>query len=296
LINVVGVLLFLPFLSPFTALVSRTSTLLPRQIANAHTIFNVVVSVVLFPFVRYIARAAEWLVPMGKEEEAKITAYIDERQHRLPPVALTEAFRELSRIAEVTAQMVERSRLALIEENMDAARWVLDREAEFIDPMCEILEDFVNVLMQENLSVRQQRRCFQLKSLITDIERVGDLTENLAQAAQKRVAHQVLFSPQATEEMERLCLHTHRTYTLALRALQSSDRALALRACQLEDEFDKLYLAARQGHIDRLSAGICQAEADVLFVESLRNLERISDHADNLGISVMRSQAARDSS
>jgi phosphate:Na+ symporter len=54
----------------------------------------------------------------------------------------------------------------------------------------------------------------------------------------------------------------------------------------MESEFDGLYLGARQAHIERLEAGICQPEADVLFVESLRNLERICDHADNVGVSV----------
>jgi len=140
--------------------------------------------------------------------------------------------------------------------------------------------------------VPQQRRCFQLKTLITDIERIGDLTENLAQAAQKRVTHNVGFSPQALAELAQLCTHAYRTYACALQALQKGDRALARRACSLEDEFDRLYLEARQGHIDRLNAGICQPEADVLFVESVRNLERISDHADNVGISVMRAQTA----
>jgi phosphate:Na+ symporter len=288
-INVIGVLLFLPFISPFTTLVSRTSSILPRQIANAHTIFNVVVSVVLFPFVRHVARAAELLVPKSAEEEKpKLTAYIDERLYRLPPVALTEALRELNRMGEVTAQMIECGRLALVEGDMDAAEWVLEQEDGFVDPLCVVLEGFVNTLMQGNLSVSQQRRCFQLKNLTTDIERVGDLTENLAQAAQKKVHRNVRFSPQATEELNRLCQHTHRTYVYALQALRDSDQPLARWACRLEDEFDKLYLEARQGHIDRLNAGICQPEADVLFIESLRNLERISDHADNLGISVMR--------
>ena len=289
LINVVGVLLFVPFISPFTALVTRTSAALPRQIANAHTIFNVVVSVVLFPFVRLITRVVEWMVPKRVEEDApKLTAFIDERQYRMPPVALQEAFKELNRLGEVTAQMVDRSRSALIDNDMDAADWVLEQEGEFVDPVCEILEDFVNTLMQGNLSVPQQKRCFQLKSLITDIERIGDLTENLAQAAQKRVTRSIGFSPHALDELAQLCQHAHRTYTFALQALQSNDHNLARRACRLEDEFDRLYLEARQGHIDRLSAGICQPEADVLFVESARNLERISDHADNVGISVMR--------
>jgi len=289
LINAVGVLLFLPIISPFTTFVSHTSSALPRQIANAHTIFNVTVSAVLFPFVKLIARAAEWLVPKSAEEEKpKLTAYIDEREYRLPPVALTEALRELNRLGERTAEMVKRSRLALVNEDMDAAQWVLEQEGEFVDPVCVILENFVNTLMQGNLSVSQQERCFQLKNLITDIERVGDLTENLAQAAQKKVAHNVMFSPQATEELDRLFQHTHRTYVCALQSVQADDEALARRACRLEDELDGLYLEARQGHIDRLDAGICRPKADVIFVETLRNLERIGDHADNLGISVMR--------
>jgi phosphate:Na+ symporter len=289
LINVVGVLLFLPIVSPFTTLVSRTSSSLPRQIANAHTIFNVAVSAVLFPFVRYIARAAELLVPKRPEEQRpRLTAYIDERQYRIPPVALTEAVRELTRIGERTAEMIDRSRRALVDCDMDAAQWVLEQEGQFVDPVCVVLEDFVNVLMQGSLSVAQQRRCFQLKSLITDIERVGDLSEDLAQAAQRRVAHSVRFSPQAMEELDRLCRHTHDTYVNALQAFKEGDPVRARRACSLEDELDALYLEARQGHIDRLSAGICQPEADVIFVEVLRNLERIGDHADNLGISVMR--------
>ena len=53
----------------------------------------------------------------------------------------------------------------------------------------------------------------------------------------------------------------------------------------------RLYWQTRQSHIRRLEEGVCQPEADVIFTETLRNLERISDHADNLGVSVARSFA-----
>jgi phosphate:Na+ symporter len=288
LINIIGVLLFIPIMTPFATLVSRTSQHLPRQIANAHSIFNVAVSLFLFPFVKHIARMAKLIVPEHAEASPRLTAYIDERQFRLPHVALTEAFRELHRTGERTAHMIERGRLALIDGDVDAALWVLEQEGGFVDPICVEIERFVNALMQGSLSIEQQEHCFQLKSLITDIERVGDLTEDLAQAAQKKLEHNVLFSPEAMAELDHLCRHALRTYTLALQALQARDQALAQEACLLEDEFDRLYLQARQGHIDRLRAGICQPEADVIFIESLRNLERISDHADNVGISVMR--------
>jgi phosphate:Na+ symporter len=288
IINVAGVLIFLPFLSPFISLVSRTSSDLPRQIANAHTIFNVAVSVILFPFVAYIARAARWLAPEKHEKETKVTAYIDYMQYKIPSVALTEAHKELIRMGEITSQMIEHSRKALIEDDMDAAQWVLEQEDEFVDPVTDALETFVNGLMRENLSASQHKHCFQLKNLITDVERVGDLTEDLAEAAQKKADNKTEFSQAAMQDLDRLCRHAFDTYSLALRALQTTDRALAQRACRMEDQFDRLYIEARQGHVMRLEANICQPEADIIFTETLRNLERISDHADNLGISTMR--------
>jgi phosphate:Na+ symporter len=289
LINVIGVAFFVPFLVPFTALVRWTSPSLPRQIANAHTIFNVIVSVVLLPFVRPIAKLATWLVPGGKQApESNLTAYIDDRQLRIPQVALKEALRELHRLGEVTAQMVEQSRRALLDQDLEAAGWVLRQEDAFVDPVCTVLERFVNTLLRSNLSASQQRRCFQIKNLIADVERVGDLTENLAQAAQQRIEDEVRFSPEAMADLDQLCRHAHHTYTRALEALLAGDQEMGRAVCRMEAEFDGLYLEARQKHVRRQEAGICRPEADLIFVESLRNLERISDHADNLGVSVSR--------
>jgi len=123
LINVFGVLLFLPFISPYVDLVRHTSPDLPRQIANAHTIFNVAVSAILFPFVRQIARLSRGLVRKRPgEEKPRVTTYIDEMQYSVPAVALTEAARELTRIGEVTAQMLDQSRQALVEKDTAVAQ------------------------------------------------------------------------------------------------------------------------------------------------------------------------------
>ena len=85
IINIVGVIIFLPFISPFANLIQGTSPLLPRQIANAHTVFNVSVSVILFPFVNHIAGFVKKLVPVEPgEAKKKVTAYIDEKQYSVP--------------------------------------------------------------------------------------------------------------------------------------------------------------------------------------------------------------------
>ncbi len=288
-INVVGVLLFLPFILPFGDLISRTSADLPRQIANAHTVFNLTVSAIMFPFVKQIAWVAEKLVPPeNKPVQERLTLYIDNMQQSVPAVALREAARELTRLGEVAAHMFEVSCQALLTKNPEMANHVLEQEDKLVDPLYKTLVDFVNNLIQQDLSIAQQKRCFQLKNLLIDIERVGDMSEDIAQYAMERINNNVSFSQPAMEEFEQLWKHTFHTFSSAVKAFEDNDKLLASRVCEMESEFDKLYWQTRQRHIERLEAGICNPEANVIFTETLRVLERISDHADNLGVSVMR--------
>jgi phosphate:Na+ symporter len=292
-INVFGVLLFLPFIPQYANLISHTSVDLARQIANAHTIFNVVVSIVLFPFVKQIAWIAKKLSPVKKEnEEPRLTAYIDEMQFSVPAVALTEAAREVTRLGEATVQMVDDSCRALVEQDRAAAERVLVQEDKFVDPVFKLLVDFVDRLIQGDLNEKQSKRCFQMKNLLMDIERVADLSEDIAQYALERLNNEVPFSPQAISELEQAWKQAKDIYSLSVIAFGSSDQGLAKEVCRRESEFDKLYWHIRQSHIERLEAGMCHPEADVIFTETMRALERISDHADNLGVSVARSAAS----
>lgn len=291
LINAFGVLLFLPFISPYANLVKLTSSDLARQIANAHTFFNVIVSLLLFPFVKQIAWVARSLAPARpQDEKKKLTAYIDEMQFSVPPVALNEASRELVRLGEVTVCMIEQSCQALINQDETLARKVMEQEDGFVDPVFKITTDFVNkLLLQQDLTPAQKKRCFQLKNLLMDIERIGDMAEDLAQMAIMRKQDNVTFSSAAMEELGKLGKQAQHTYVVSLKAFEIGDKVMAKKACDLESDFDRVYWQVRHQHIERLENGTCNSEANVMFTEVLRILERVSDHADNLGVSVMRS-------
>ncbi len=289
IINITGVAVFIPFIAPFANLVQHTSNLLPRQIANAHTIFNVIVSLLLFPFVKQIADLVQKLAPVRPEKAKKrVTVFIDENQYAFPSVAITEAGRELVRLGEVTSEMVELSCQAFMEKNMDEAERVLNMEDGVIDPVTDELEHFLNTLMRSDLSFAQQKRTFQIKTLLIDIERVGDMAEDIAQFAQDRILTDIPFSVEAKMEFEKSWQHVHETYQRSIQAFREKDRQLAEKVCEAESQFDQMYWASRQRHIQRLEAGTCAPKADVVFTETLRLLERISDHADNIGVSVMR--------
>jgi phosphate:Na+ symporter len=291
-INIFGVLLFLPFIHQFAELIGRTSHDLARQIANAHTIFNVTVSIVLFPFVRQIAWFVKKLAPERPGlEKPKLTSFIDEMQFNVPAVALTEAARDLTKLGEAAARMVENSCQALIEKNKALAEGVIVQEDKFVDPVFKLLVDFVNRLIQEDLIRKHSQRCFQIKNLLMDIERVADLSEDIAQYALERIKDDVPFTPQALQDLLQASKQTQDIFSLSIIAFSANDRELAGEVCRKESEFDRLYWQIRQSHIERLETGTCHPRADVIFTETMRALERISDHADNIGVSIVRSSA-----
>jgi len=289
LINVIGVLIFLPFITPYASLLEHTASSLPRQIANAHTYFNVAVSALIFPFVTPLRKLAERIVPEKIDtNKTVVTQFIDDRLRHVPSIAIREAARELERMGSTAFHMLGLSRQALLDQDMEAAKEVLRLERELADPLCDALERFVDDVIAGELDSNERKQCFQIKNVNVDLERVADHAENMAEAAQDRVEHSVPFSPEAVQDLCRTFDHAQKTLSVALEALRAGDRELALQTCRLEEGMDHVALSARQAHMERMRDGGCHPEAGVIFVETLRNLERIGDHADNLALTILR--------
>lgn len=290
LINAFGVAVFLPFVSPFAALVARTSSSLARQIANAHTIFNVTVSALLLPFVGVVARVSEWLVPKTAEEQLpRLAQYVDETLLRFPSIALAQAARELGRLAEITVEMLALIRLAVVGNDTDAAQRVQQLNTELIGPLSGTVEAFLNELLQRDISEEQRTRSLRLKSMTTDVLRVGGLVKDMAGAALGEAAPSDTLDVHEVEELDRLLRRTHRTYALAIEAVRGGDADLARLALDEGDEMGRRYWKTRKKLAKRLESGKIDAHAAALFTALLRYLERISDQAGHLSVQVMRS-------
>jgi len=289
IINIAGVLLFLPFITPYASLLKHTSMYLPRQIANAHTVFNIAVSAVLFPFITPIRKLTEVLIPEHAQARTlKVTRFIDDATRGVPSMAIMGAHRELERMGTTALQMLELSQNALVNQDDDDAQQVLRLERELVDPLCDAIEQFVDGVISDDLDSSERKLCFQIKNVNVDLERVADHCENMAEAAQDRIYHKVPFSDEAVRDLDRVFEHAQKTLATALKAFSLDEHELGLQACRLEDEMDHITLSTRQNHMNRMEKGYCHPEAGVLFIETLRNLERIGDHADNVALTVLR--------
>jgi phosphate:Na+ symporter len=197
--------------------------------------------------------------------------------------------KEVVRVGNLTRDVLDWSRHALRQGDEANIQRVLHCEAEQVDPLCRAIEQCINRLTRGSLNEQERKRCDQLKHVIIDVERVADMVENLAQAGQERNREVVGFSPQADAELLQLHTLVTQTWSLAVKAVEADDEAMARAVREGAEQIDVMETQLRDSHGQRMEEGICTPKADILFVETLRNLERIGDHADNLSISVLRS-------
>ena len=287
-INISGVLIFLPFILPFTNLVATTSANLARQIANAHTIFNIIVSLLMLPFVKPLARFIEKIIPDKEDEKSKKvrTRFIDPRLINMPMMAVKLAKEEVLRMGWITYEMVEKAELGMLAKDEEAIKWVFKHEKN-IDEICHSLESFLENIPGDKLNPDDQDKLEDMKHMITDIERVGDHANNLAEFARQFDNKKVEISKDGQKEIKTMFRKVLQNYKITLKALKSNDEKMVTRILTLEEEIDVLEKDYKRNHIDRLKKKVCHPEADTIFVESLRNLERISDHSYNIALTLI---------
>ena len=285
-INVVGVAIFLPFLGSFSSLIKTTSVDLPHQIANAHTIFNVIVSLLFIPFVGLLVKFCERLIP-DKEGEVIGKHFFDEEMLHIPQAALMEAEREVLNTAEKTIQMIALSKNALLTGNTDDAKTV-DRLENEVDESCRDTEEFIDKIREEELKKDQAIWRMKLLAILTDIERVGDLASNIAEfVVQKLENGGIQFSSEGEKALVEMFDLVIETYSTSIKSLKTRNKDMAKVAEKMEDDVDVLERRLKADHVVRVKAGTCHPQADQVFIETLRNLERISDHADNIAYDVI---------
>ncbi|MHA2286319.1 MAG: Na/Pi cotransporter family protein, partial [Candidatus Thorarchaeota archaeon] len=274
IINVIGVGIFLPFLGPFAQLVTATTADIPRQIANAHTIFNVLVSLLFIPLVGLLVRFCERIIP-DKEGEVIGRHFFDEQMLNIPQAAMLEAEREIIRTAEIT-----------LEKDVELANKVIYLEDE-VDENCRTTERFIDKIREEELAEDDVLWRYKLLRIITDVERVGDLSQNIAEFTIEWMVNDISFSSSAKRDLQEMFDLVEKTYSLAIDALTTKHVDTAKQSIELEDEVDQLERRLKLAHTERMKDGVCMPEADTVYTETLRNLERISDHADNIALDVM---------
>ncbi|MDP2945769.1 MAG: Na/Pi cotransporter family protein [Atribacterota bacterium] len=286
LFNIGGVVLFFFFIDKFAYLVSFTSSSIPRQIANAHTLFNVINAAILLPFLSLFIKLIVKLLPGEEIVIKKGPIYLNKDMLNTPSLALSQATKELVRMGEMVESMLNDVMMSFIQNELSILKSVYLKE-EVVNTLEKEITKYLVLIAQQSLSVNQSKRLTDLMNIVNDIERVGDHAENLAELAEEKINEKLPFSEKALDELKYMFSKVQFSLNKSISALKNRDIELAREVALKEDEIDKIEKELRANHINRLNQGICYPESGVIFLDVISNLERVGDHANNISLMVI---------
>ena len=285
--NILGTLIFIPFLKPLGHIVQEMSPGdVQRQIANAHTIFNVTATIILVPLSKYMIMIVNKLIKGEDEVELRGPKYLDERLLETPVIAAGQVQKETLRMANKAKENLELSMKAFRENNESLVKKVYDNE-KLINILEEEITAYLVKLSKCDLSAKESNLVASTFHIVTDIERIGDHVENIADLTLEKVGRKLKYSEDALNEIDYIYDQTIKALDITIDSYANENIEEAGTIYEIERKIDASQKEFRENHIKRLSQGSCNAYDGAIFMDLLSNFERIGDHATNIAESVM---------
>ncbi|BCA79770.1 Na/Pi cotransporter family protein [Desulfuromonas sp. AOP6] len=257
-----------------------------RHIANTHTLFNIINTLIFLPMIGILAKLSTLLI-RGKEIEMEYhLKYIDNRVLNTPPIALGQARAETRRMAQMTVEMLEET-IEFLADNNDKRIPALDKKEEAVDLLQREITDFLVALSQQSISQESSKDIASLMHMVNDLERVGDHCENLWRLGLRRKGEKAPFSEIATAEIQEMGEKCKAFLSFTVQALERQDKTIKEKASFMEDEIDQLEETFRNNHIARLNTSECAVDPGLIFVDMLHNFEKIGDHTFNVSRAII---------
>ena len=252
------------------------------DIANFHTLFNVVVTLMFMPFTKALAWLAERTIPEKEGEAADLSMpVLDQLLLQSPAVALQQAKNAVEKMASRTRTNFDKTVGLFTKFDAEVAASVAHRE-ELLDKMEVSITDYLIRISDQELTESESHAVSELLKFVGEYERIGDYTVNLMDCARQLSEQERSFSPSAQKQAALLFEAVGEVQRVAGEAFTQADAALAAQVEPLEETVDRMCDVMREEHIARLKAGECGIEPGLLFLDVLTNTERISDHCSNI--------------
>ena len=280
--NVIGTLVWLTVFCLVKAIfapaiLGEAATLL--GIAVAHSVFNVLCTVLMLPMSSLLEQLVCRIVPDDKKPE--VVCELDERLLTTPPVALARCKEVAADMANCAVAAMKQSIAALTEYTPELGAEVRRLEDK-TDHYEDILGTYLVKLSTRRISRDDSNEAAKLLKVIGDFERIGDHAVGIVASAEELSRKELALSAQARAELAVLENAVNEILDLALEAFLKDDYRAAGMVEPLEQVIDELKESLRTAHILRLQREACSIEAGFVWSDLLTCLERVSDHCSNI--------------
>jgi len=296
LFNIIGTVIFiiLALILPMhTWIQNAVPGNISMQISLTHIIFNSVTTLMLLPFASVLEQLACILIREdGAAGEAMRLEHFDKRMLEAPAVAAEQLFNEAKRMGGIAKANFIRA-IECFDQWDDDKATEIARNEEVLDFLNHEITTYLVEVKGLDLNEQDTKLVGSLFHVINDMERVGDHSQNILEAAQLRHNEDIKFSEKAVKELDDLSAMVTTQLDRAMDLFSRQDnQVLAISQVEeTEQVIDDTTEALRQHHVDRLKQHKCSAKNGMIYLDILTNLERIGDHAENIATSVEKQQA-----
>ncbi|HIU32155.1 MAG TPA: Na/Pi cotransporter family protein [Candidatus Caccousia avistercoris] len=291
--NIFGTILFtiLCMTTPLTGLIQSLTPGQPdSQIANMHTLFNIVTTIILLPAGGLLVKIAMRILPEKKEAEAEgmhlqylvPNPNMTKQEHPIgfSAMYITQLSQELNRMLHMAGQNVETAFQAVLDRDPKRLEGAEDTE-EYIDYLNKEISQYISNVIVNETNEEDSTAVSAYFRISGNIERIGDHAVNICEYTQIMKEKDIRFSEEARRElrtMKSVCMEV-----ISLLEQESIQKEEWLgRVSELEQSIDDLTEEYREKQLERMKSGACSDEACIIFSELLTDFERIGDHALNI--------------
>ncbi len=267
--KIVGVLLIVWFIPPFAELVrnispsepgltgfDRLAAETPRQVANAHTIFNVSIAFLFLPLAPVFARFCEWVVPdkpMAEPTEIQ-PKYLDKELLSTPPLALDRARREVSRLGDRVDGMLDASLPAVTSGSEEDLHDLAELDSD-IDTLHGHIVEYLGKISLGELSSEESHEVMELLQVANHLEQIGDIIEtNLVTTGRRRIEEDVVVSKATLEVIQRYFDEVSQAFKTSIKAVREQDRKVARQVKRMKKDMAALAEETARYELGRLVA------------------------------------------
>ncbi len=255
---------------------------LARQIANFHLIFNIISAIVLLPLIKPLAKITEKLAPVEEADpNARKLIYLSDAKDITPVTLVSQAKKEVLRFAGICRENFSRALDAFFACDAGKADKVEHIEEE-IDDLCQQLNTWLIRHASSEVGTEDAARLGKMINVVTDLERIADHADNIAEYTQRICGKEAEVSADALSDLKKLSDKVLYMVDLSIRTFEENDAAGLGMATVIEDEVDNLSNLCDENHVSRLITGVCNPRGGILFTDMVSDLERVSDHALNV--------------
>ena len=288
--NISGSFLFIWFVTPFAEIIKMISPkgpeieVISRQIANAHTGFNLVMTILWTPLLWLMVKIVMRLIPDGKEAAGHPSepVYLDARLVGQPAAALQLVAREVLRVSDIVEELLQNASVAARKEDR-ALLDSMNEKAQTVESLSSKITEYLSGLFSAGvLTEEQANQTAGIMYVLSDVERMGILCNDIADSLEDKLAKKYKYSKDAMKDLEKSLKVIEEMYSGAIDIMTSGNQDSAKKIRKRREKVLDLDIEMRKGHMERVSKGKCAANMTASLNNILHSVDRMGNCCVNI--------------